>query len=946
MTGLLPLVFGAPAALLALLALPAIWWLLRLTPPRPTVVDFPPTALMRDLVVREETPASTPWWLLALRLALAALIVLALAAPVWRPDGDDDGRTGPLWLLIDDGWPAAPIWEETRAAAARALDRAAARGRSVVLLGTAEAEGRAFDPASTDDARRRLAAHRPRPYAEDRPALLAALAASAEKAPPGSVLWLGHGADLAAPEATAAFAADLVRLARGAPVRLSLPARPAVLAVDRLDNAADATTVRLTRLPDAAPTDGRLDAFDRKGRRIAEAPFRFEPGAERAEARFTGPLDLRNDFARIEVADHASAGAVRLADERWRRRVVGLVSGTGFDRDQPLLAPTHYLEAALAPFADLRRPRNPETAAAIEEMIGAGVSVLVTADVGTLAEPTTARLRAWIEGGGVLIRFAGPRLTGTRADDGLLPVALRRGERLLGGALAWATPRGLGPFAETGPFAGLPLPADVRVSRQILAEPGPEVAARTWASLDDGTPLVTAAPLGAGRVVLFHVGADTAWSNLPLSGTFVEMLRRTVALAGRASAATATAGGTDRAVVLPPWRLLDGFGRLGEPGPEARPLALASLADARASRLHPPGLWGDDEVLAALQTVRTDDRVAALAPRAAATGLATVTRGPSSETPLAPLLLAVALVLALLDTLIAAAPALRRGHRARVAALALAVLALAPTPPSRAADPAPIAAATRDAALAPRLAHLRTGDAALDDLVRRGLLGLGETLADRTSFEPADPVAVDPAVDELAVHPLIYWAISPDAPALAPTALARLDAYMKGGGTLLIDTRDADDASLLAGTGRATPAGAALRRVLAGLDLPPLEPVPADHVLGHTFYLLRSFPGRFDSGPLWIEATAGGGDTADPDRADRPVRAGDGVSPILVTGNDFVGAWARADGGGDLLPMISTDPRGRETALRVGVNLVMYVLTGNYKADQVHVPALLERLKR
>ncbi|NLH82312.1 MAG: DUF4159 domain-containing protein, partial [Phyllobacteriaceae bacterium] len=173
------------------------------------------------------------------------------------------------------------------------------------------------------------------------------------------------------------------------------------------------------------------------------------------------------------------------------------------------------------------------------------------------------------------------------------------------------------------------------------------------------------------------------------------------------------------------------------------------------------------------------------------------------------------------------------------------------------------------------------------------------------------------------------------------TALARLDAFMRGGGTVIFDTRDAEEADARAGTGRPTAAGAALRRMLAGLDLPALEPVPADHVLGRTFYLLQTFPGRFD-GRLWI--AAGGEPRDDGETAGRPVGAADGVSPILVTGNDLAGAWAEADDGED--PTASTDPRAREMALRVGVNIVMYVLTGNYKADQVHVPALLQRLGR
>jgi hypothetical protein len=164
---------------------------------------------------------------------------------------------------------------------------------------------------------------------------------------------------------------------------------------------------------------------------------------------------------------------------------------------------------------------------------------------------------------------------------------------------------------------------------------------------------------------------------------------------------------------------------------------------------------------------------------------------------------------------------------------------------------------------------------------------------------------------------------------------------MKGGGTILFDTRDALESPVLNGTGRVSPATAALRRILAGLDIPELEPVASDHVLTKSFYLLQDYPGRFEGGQLWVEATPPANDN---DPAERPVRSGDGVSPIIITSNDLAGAWA-IDGAGEfLLPTVPPEPRQREMAFRVGVNIVMYTLTGNYKSDQVHVPALLERL--
>jgi hypothetical protein len=121
-----------------------------------------------------------------------------------------------------------------------------------------------------------------------------------------------------------------------------------------------------------------------------------------------------------------------------------------------------------------------------------------------------------------------------------------------------------------------------------------------------------------------------------------------------------------------------------------------------------------------------------------------------------------------------------------------------------------------------------------------------------------------------------------------------------------------------------------LRRILGKLDVPPLVPVPEDHILTKAFYLIQEYPGRWAGGQVWVERHAGG--------------SNDGVSALVVGANDWAAAWAIDDSGRPMAAAVPGGAQQRETAFRFGVNLVMYTLTGNYKADQVHVPALLERL--
>ena len=240
-----------------------------------------------------------------------------------------------------------------------------------------------------------------------------------------------------------------------------------------------------------------------------------------------------------------------------------------------------------------------------------------------------------------------------------------------------------------------------------------------------------------------------------------------------------------------------------------------------------------------------------------------------------------------------------------------------------------------------RLAYVVTGNNDVDSIVKAGMSGLTLFLAQRTALEAGDPVGVDPEHDELAFFPLIYWPIVPGAPKPPQDALNKIDAYMKQGGTVLFDTRDAIEAGPGENGASQTPGMQALRDILSSLDVPELEPVPREHVLTKTFYLLRDFPGRFTNGQTWVETLP----REDEDEAaSRPARGGDGVSPIIITSNDLAGAWAIRADGQPMLPLTPGEPKQREFAFRSGVNIVMYTLTGNYKADQVHAPALIERL--
>lgn len=884
------MVFATPWVLLALPALPLLWWLLRVTPPVPRRERFPAIRLLFDLRSDAETPAHTPLWLLALRMLAAGLVILGLARPVLDA-GQRLAAAGDLLLVIDDGWSTAGNWAGRIAEAERGLARAERAGARVMLLTTAPGVDGAAPVATpampVSELRPRLAALRPKPWpARPTPAVVAGLH-------PGSVLYVASGIDT-----LPAFQTALAAL--GPVEELRDPVSPLLLLPPRGE--ADRLVLRLAAMPGDQPREVAVLAQSGDGGTLARVVMRVAPGEDHAEAALRLPPELRNRLTRLVIEGQSGAGAVVLLDERWRRRPVGLLAGSALNTDSPLTGPLFYVRRALAPFAELR---DGDAAASL---LGRELSVLVLADRVLEPEEVT-QLGAWIEKGGTLIRFAGPNLA--EHADGLMPSA-RAGEaaeRQIGGAMSWTQPPGLAPFAAESPFAGLAVPAEVHVTRQMLAnvsatrqDPHP-----VWARLEDGTPLVTQASRGAGRIVLFHVTANADWSDLPLSGLFVDMMRRLVELS--AGVASVSDG------VLAPVETLDGFGTLVAPNEAAVPVAAGAIGSEPASPRHPPGVYGPESGRRVLNLGGAVTRIGAAPPVPGAVAGAIGASG--EERPLAPWLIAAALALLAIDLLLS----LRlRGLWLRPAAVLLALMGPACVPGlahAWADEPNP--------ALVTRLGYVVTGDPAIDGVSRQGLAGLSEYVNRRTNAALGPPAAVVPGQDDLSFYPLLYWPVPPGASAQAAPWLAAVNGYMAHGGIVLIDTRNGGS-----GEGFAEGADAALLRASAGLVVPPLAPLSASHVLARAFYLLSDYPGRYAGDPVWVQR--------DQDRTN------DSVSPVIIGGHDWAAAWAVDDQGRFPYATIPGGARQRTLAYRFGVNLVMYALTGNYKGDQVHIPAMLERL--
>jgi len=910
--------FAAPLLLVALIALPILWWLLRAVPPAPIRRRFPGVALLIGLKDDDSQTDKTPWWLLLLRILAVAAAIIGFAGPVLNPP-EESVAEGPLLVLMDASWASGRDWPARQDRARALIEEAGRDARPVALVQLTDLPPVGDVPFQAANSwLARLDNLEPAPFAPD----MAAALEWAEALEGGyQTFWFSDGLDHPGRGALSDVltgAGDVVAFQGGRDVLALGPAR------------FEDGLIRLPahRAQNGAARDVTVEAYglDPAGieRQLARETLSFGAGGDAAELELALPPELRNRISRFQIAGERSAGAVSLTDDALQRRAVGLLAGAADQEGQELLSPLHYLRQALAPTADLLE-------VGLSDLLLASPDVIILADVATLAPEESEGLQDWVDRGGMLVRFAGPRLAGSdiarESLDPLLPVRLREGGRTVGGAMSWGEPKALRPFDETSPFYGLPIPGDVLVNSQVLAQPDPELASRTIAALADGTPLVTRVRVGQGQVVLFHVTANAEWSTLPISGLFVQMLERLAISTRPVDLAAQDLAG----VTWVPEVVLDGFGTRRDagvmPGVDG-----VDLASAPLSRDLLPGLYAGSDRRVARNVIGTDDTLAAATWPA---GIAIEGMDARPVADLAWVFLSVAFVLLLLDSLAALWLSGRLPGMARTAVI-LAAVSLAPEARAQTnADEALALLATSEITFG----YVLTGDDRLDETSRAGLYGLGLTLALRSSVEPAPPIGIDLERDELVFFPMIYWPISPDQPIPSDAAYARLNAYLRGGGMIVFDTRDAD----IGRFGAATPNGRALREIARPLDIPPLEPVPEDHVLTRTFYLLQDFPGRHLGRDVWVEA-------APPDVEQiegMPFRnLNDGVSPVVIGGNDWAAAWAMDETGRALYPIGRgfSGERQREIALRFGVNLAMYVLSGNYKSDQVHVPALLDRL--
>ena len=879
--------FLHPWVLAALAGLPALWWLLRLMPPAPKHILFAPVRFLAGLIPERQTPSHTPWWILLLRCLIIALIVIALAGPVRGPVETMDTNAR-IRIVIDNGWSSASLWDVQIRRAEDIIARAAQSKQEIEIAATALLPGREAPvlqgPMSAGEARTFLRTLEPLPWPSDNRKLLDKITAAAYDGKVHSY-WLGTGIDESNSKALADVLQEQGKLfyfkpgERDLPLALKpdmTPEQPLRFLVD----APGATAAAQGRSVEAVSTDGRV--LDRQ-------PLTFTEGGNDGRVTFDLPADLRAHLSKVRIAGRQDAGALYMTDDISRRRSVGILTSKDVGDTKPFLDALFYLTRALSPYADL-------TTGDAQDLIERGQDVLIVTDDAAMPPAVLQELEHWLEQGGLILRFAGPDM---KDMESLTPVPLRGGQRALEGNLSWERPQKLAAFPKDSPLSDIGLREDITVKSQVLADPSFDLTGKVWAALEDGTPLITADARGKGMLVMVHTAADPSWSDLPLSGVYVQMLRRIIMLSGT------TAQNLTQTGDLQPVSVMNAYGVLRAATNE-KPIPAADFATVVPNNAQPPGFYGRGGYT---QALNLGERIQTLRPMPSLPAGAVLKNYDGAvQQNFTPWLLAASLMLFLLDWIVlmvmsGSLRALKWKHAAIILLLAFPL-------PAHADEKSDIVHAGDIF-----MAYVKSGQPSIDDTTERGLSALKQILEQRTSIAPGGVVAVNPENDDLSFYPFVYWPVHETASSLSDKAILNIQHYLDHGGTILFDTR-----------GRTTNA---LQSLIRPLAVPALMPIEKDHVLNKTFYLIDSYPGRYNERQLWVEENS--------------VAGRDGVSSIIIGSNDWAAAWAALPGAGGP-SYLTGQTRQEELAIRFGVNFVMYALTGNYKADQVHLPHILQRL--
>ena len=924
--------FYHPLYLISLLLLPLIYFLIKLTPPQPHVILFPPISILKKLVPAEKTPKNSPLLLFIVRLFLVGAIITALAGPYYQISDKVIINNQPLLIVVDDSWSSAQDWDQRKNFIQNLIHEAELQSvRAYIYAASDNNISQFIDYATT---RNNIKILNPKPYVPNYSEAINIIREFTKSHENCHIVWLAPA--LAHPDA-GEFITSLESDKKKSP-SLSIYANHNDIKILRNPiNQKEAIHIDIENYSQSLNSPIEIIASDFYGNTLFQQHFdqKFQT---KDKILIKAPLELRNKVSHLRINNQHTAGSVALLDDRSRRPRIGIFAQSKDNSTQPLLSAYYFLSKALNPFADIVIP-NSGSITPIDDLLSQNITTLILSDVGLLTKSDEHVVAKFLTDGGSLIRFSGPNLA-AKADD-LLPVKLRPASRNLGGAISWEKPKKIAQFEHSSPFYEFSIPDDILISRQLLAEPTNDLNDKTWVRLEDGTPLVTAERRGKGILVFFHISAETSWSNLPISGLFIDMLNKLSLysfISDEIKKNDVTEINNSSQLSLRAVKLLDGFGNF-LPGPidSVPSISLNNSGFTDSNNL--PGFYVDGSITRAVQPISKNEILSKLDDIIKNKTINTL--DDISRYDLSSVFLLLSVLLFLVDTLLSTPKSNLSINIFKFPKLILFItILLAPNDEAYATSSPSDQLPSKEmiSILTSRLAYVLNGDNNIDATAYDGLKHLTNELRARTSYEPGDPIGLDLNKDDLSLYPLIYWPVYASMPQPNEKVIQKLATFMRSGGTVIFDTRNGDAHSNVIGESQES---SWLRLLLQQLDVPVVEQVPRDHVITKTYYLINKIQGSTETCDSWVEKTFM--DVAD-ERRNNVIQSTDNVSSLIITSCNLASAWSRFSRENTFSS--NKDTHNLELAMRSGINIVMYTLTGNYKSDQVHKRRIIERLQK
>lgn len=905
--------------LLALGLIPLIWWVSRIIPPKPKTIIFPAKRFLSGLKSEKQEAKKAPVWLKIVRAIGLSALILAIANPILSFEkSSQEVLPKNIILVIEDSYSSAPDYENRQTELKTLMHNLRAKtapDTQYFLIKTSEqfngALGSLIEPMDLSSIEMRAAGIKPSPLFFDHWDVAKILEKIPNKA---KIYYFSDGLEHMGSQ-------NLRRIMENKAVGKIEIYSPksnknaGLIEVTRTNTGFEYqyNSVDNTRAV-------RVDFYSANHVKIASG----------SGVRGRGSLQIDNSTARkaayAKISDVNSAAAVLLFDSFDKRQIIGLEKSA--EADQPILSDNHYIKAAGKQFADLYLDD-------IENLVKAQVNAIVLGDRAGFSTKEAQELEKYVKQGGMLVRYIGPQAIS--AKDDLLPAKFKSEARNIKDALG-VKPLTIAQFARESPFYGLELPSGANPSI-ISTFDDTEQTPLIWARLTDGTPFISATKLGEGEIVAIHTSAAPYWSDIAFSGLQVGLLKRIIS---RSQSPILPQSIRPTDLPLNPNMLIDGFGNIVEAPNNANPIQIETQKQIRPNANQLPGIYENFETRLIIQAYNGEtsfEPVKTLSPN-----FTSLSDQANNNFRLQPLFLLLALGVFLFDGLfsIGTIKSIRGLFSSLFSKFKKPVLkvfaclligGLLNFQTTNFASAQTINAGqgigkSSEIKHGIQLAFISANNTASDEIVFNGLNELKAALNNRTSVRASkivkiNPLEIDPFANELALYPIIYWRLADNPTPLGINSQRALNQYMRNGGLLFVDTR---------GAGLSPAAARANTQIaLRGLIVPPLEQVGQSHVLAKSFYLLAGFPGRYGGARLWAQSMAS-----------LNVSANDGVSPIIIGDGDYAYAWANKPAN----TVISNEAIARNAAINTGINIYFYALTGQYKADQVHVPAILERLKK